>query len=145
MIMVRPATIDDARYVGVRLREGDALECEMFGVDGARAIDVGIEASIASECLILDGEPAAVYGLQIDDLMAGTGQPWILTTEVVERHRIAYARAVRAMINRAFAMVDRLENVVDARYTRAIALLEWLGFTVEPECSGIRRFWKEKN
>lgn len=145
MITVRPATLEDARYVGARLREGDARECEMFGMDGVRAIEASMQASLVTECLLIDDVPAAVYGIQIDDLMASVGQPWILTAGEIDRHRIAYARAARALINRAFDVVDRLENIVDARYARAVALLDWLGFTVEPEQDGIRRFWKEKN
>lgn len=145
MLTIRTATADDAQYVGEHLREGDARECLLFGVDGVQAIKVGMEASLISECLLVDGEPAAVYGLQVPDLIGGIGQPWILTAAAVERHRIAYARAARSLVHRAFDLVERLENVVDARYSRALALLEWLGFTVEPEIDGIRRFWMEKN
>lgn len=145
MLTNRPATADDARYVGARLREGDARECAMFGLDGVRAIDLSIKASLIAECMLIDGEPVAVYGLQVPDLMSGIGQMWILTATAIDEHHIAYARAARALVRRAFELVDRLENVVDARYTRAIALLEWLGFTVEPEQAGVRRFWMEKN
>jgi hypothetical protein len=145
MLSIRVATPDDAIYVGERLREADARECAMFGVDGVRAIEAGIGASVIADCLLIDGEPAAVLGLQIPDLIGGIGQPWILTGEAIERYRIGYARFARAMVARAFSMVHRLENVVDPRYTRAINLLEWLGFTVEPERDGIRYFWMEKN
>lgn len=145
MITTRPATLDDARYVGERLRAGDLAECVMFGVDPVRAIEVSMGASVIGECLLIDGEPAAVFGLQVTDFIGGVAYPWILTTDAIETNRIGYARFMRRQLERAFDMVTMLENVVDARYTRAIKLLEWLGFTLELEADGLRQFWMEKN
>lgn len=145
MITMREATLDDAFRVDARMRAGDVDECLMFGVTGAQAIEAGLKASVITGCLLVDGEPAAVYGLHVPNLMASIGQPWILTSEAIETHRIGYARAARALVQRAFRVVARLENVVDIRYQRAVNLLEWLGFTLEPEQAGLRRFWMEKN
>jgi hypothetical protein len=145
MLTIRPATLEDARYVGERLRVGDAAECAMFGLDGVRAIEESIAASMSAECLLIDGVPAAVFGMVMKDLMGTTGALWILTTDAIESNRIAYARFARRQLERAFVLVDRLENIVDVRYTRAMALLEWLGFEFGPEHNGVRAFWKDKN
>jgi hypothetical protein len=143
MLTLRPATLEDALYVGERLRAADAAEVLLFGFDGVQGVKCSLNASLIAECMLIDGEPVAMCGLGMEQLMSATGYPWLLSTEAVERHRIAYARAARRLVERAFTLVDRLENVVDPRYTRAIALLEWLGFTVEPEENGLRRFWME--
>lgn len=145
MLTLRTATLDDARYVGSRLRAGDAAEMQLFGVDGVDAIEMSMCDSIASECIVIDGEPAAVLGLLLLDMTSGVGVPWILTTQAVERHRIAFGRATRRILNRALELCYRLENVTDARYAQAIAWLQWLGFTVEPERNGVRHFWMERN
>lgn len=145
MLTLRVATPGDAAYVGSRLRAEDAAEVLLFGLDGVEAIQRSMDDSIASECLLVDGEPAAVLGFAMPDLMSGTGTPWILTTPAVEKYPTAFARATKRILNRAFDVAQRLENVTDARYTKAIAWIEWLGFTVEPEVNGLRRFWMEKN
>jgi hypothetical protein len=145
MLTLRAATLDDARYVGARLRAGDAAEVLLFGLDGVQAIEQSMRDSLASECIVLDGEPAAVLGLLMPDLTSGVGVPWILTTEAVERHPVAFGRASRRILNRALDVAHRLENVCDARYTRSLAWIEWLGFWIEPEQAGFRRFWMEKN
>lgn len=144
MLTLRKATLDDARYVGARLRAGDAAEVLLFGLDGVQAIEQSMRDSIASECIVIDGEPAAVLGLLMPDLTSGVGVPWILTTDAVEHHKVAFGRATRRILNRALDVTQRLENVTDARYTRALAWIEWLGFNIEREQAGFRRFWMEK-
>lgn len=143
MLTLRTATLDDAHYVGARLREGDAAEVLLFGLDGVEAITRSMADSIASECIEIDGEPAAVLGFVMRDLVSGIGCPWILTTSAVERHPVAFGRATRRILNRAFDVAWRLENHVDARYMRALAWIEWLGFEIDPEQGGLRRFWME--
>jgi hypothetical protein len=145
MLTLRTATLEDARYVGARLRAGDAAEVLLLGLDGVEAIERSMRDSFASECIVIDGEPAAVLGLSMPDLASGVGVPWILTTDAVERHPIAFGRATRRILNRALDVAYRLENFTDARYTRALAWIEWLGFNIEPERDGLRHFWMEKN
>lgn len=144
MLSIRPATPEDCRHVAATLRLGDARECEMFGVSALQAMETAMHVSIIGECILVDGEPAAVFGLHAPDILAGVGHPWLLTGDVIERRRIGYARTMRALVQRALDITPRLENVVDARYGRAVALLEWLGFSVEEPACGLRLFWKEK-
>lgn len=143
MLLTRPATLDDARYVGDRLRAEDEAEALLFCETGTQAVVESVRASLLAECIVIDGEPAAVVGISISDLVAGTGCPWLLTAAAVERHPIAFGRETKRLIKRGLALAPRLENVVDARYTRAIKWIRWLGFTVEPEQAGLRRFWME--
>lgn len=144
MLTLRKATLEDARYVGARLRHYDAQECLLFGLDGEAAIARSMERSFVSECMEIAGEPTAVLGFVMDDFASGVGCPWILTTPVVEQHPIAFGRATKRILNRAFEVAYRLENVVDARYLKAIEWIEWLGFTVEWTGGALRPFWMEK-
>lgn len=145
MLELRPATFADACYVGQRLRAEDAAEVQIFGYSGEDAIMHSMRASLICECLTVDGEAAAVVGISLDSFTSGNGCPWMLTTNAVERYPRAFARLTRKLLDRGLQISGRLENVIDARYTRAIRWLEWLGFTVEPEQAGLRRFWMEKN
>ena len=130
-------------FVGERLREGDRAELQLMGMAGPAAALESLRGSVAASTMLIDGEPAAVLGLGVVDLVGGIGCPWLLTTAAVERCRVAFARSMRELLAQALRITPRLENVVDARYTRAIALAHWLGFHVDAPRAGLRRFWME--
>lgn len=145
VLALRPATLADARYVGARLRMEDAAEVLLFGMRAEDAVVQSLRGSLLCECLTVEGEPAAIVGIALEGLVGGVGCPWMLTTPAVERYPRAFARLTRSFVTRSLLMTERLENVIDARYTRSIRWLQWLGFTVEPELAGLRRFWMEKS
>jgi hypothetical protein len=79
----------------------------------------------------VDGRPECMFG-------AGNGGvPWLLGTDAVERHALAFLRSNPAYVARMQARFGRLSNWVDARNATSIRWLRWLGFTIgEPRPYG---------
>lgn len=138
-----PAEAWHAQHVGEQLRAADRAELALMGLQGPGAALESLRQSVAASTMLLDGEPVALMGLGVVDLVGGIGCPWMLTTPGVERCRRSFVRAAREMVEQALQITPRLENLVDARYAGAIALAERLGFTVDAPSNGLRRFWRE--
>lgn len=78
-------------------------------------------------CLV-DGEPVAVFGVTPPALLGGAAMPWLVgSVNLNPRLLVKPARAILAGWD-----YERLENWVDARNTKAIRWLRWLGFTIHP-------------
>ena len=52
-------------------------------------------------------------------------------TDAIDRHAFAFIKGSRSAIRTLFAQWGRLYNLVDARNTRAVRWLRFLGFTIE--------------
>ena len=73
-------------------------------------------------------------------LLGGEGCPWLLGSDLVARHALAFARRNRAMVASWLRTYPVLRNHVDARNFQAIRWLRWLGFEVKPAMPyGVRR------
>jgi hypothetical protein len=75
--------------------------------------------------------PAALFGIG-PSLEKGTGVPWLLATEEIERHPVTFYRVSKRLFPKVAAGYDRLVNWVDARNTLSLRWLVWLGLTMEP-------------
>ncbi|WP_017773847.1 hypothetical protein [Paraburkholderia kururiensis] len=127
------ATLDHVAYLAANLRDEDRAEVHaLTGADPERVIAFCAHTSIFSWVWLVDGNPAAIFGLSADSLMSETGMPWLLTTPLVELQPITFLRHGRTWRDRMAAMFPHLENYVDARYARCIRWLEWLGFEIHP-------------
>jgi hypothetical protein len=58
------------------------------------------------------------------------GSPWLLGTDLVDKHGLRFLRNSPKFLNTLHAKYDHLVNFVDARNTTAIKWLRWLGFTI---------------
>ena len=143
MLSCEPLQPWHAEFVGERLRAEDRAEVQLMGIRGPDAALDSLRQSVAASTILVQGTPAAVLGLGVVDVVGGIGCPWLLTTAEVERCRVGFARAMRELVAQALAITPRLENLVDARYARAIALARWIGFTVDAPRGGFCRFWME--
>jgi len=71
------------------------------------------------------------------NILADTGQPWLLTSPEVERFYLPLASLYRQQVKEMLKMFSRLENMCDSRYTKSLKLLKLVGFTIdEPEPYG---------
>lgn len=131
-----------------RLRDEDAQECIAVGMTPMAAIDFSVRNSLESFAVTVDGQVLVVWGYGTRHFMADTGYPWLLTSPLVEKHRFFFARTSQSALSYLHRRFRRLEVFVDARYLRAQAWLEWLGFNVEGPAIGAPPFvWmtRERN
>lgn len=133
MITIVPATVEHAQYVGEHLRADDLAEVLQFGAQPVPALIDSITGSVEAWTALDDGTPITCWGVAPwTTLVGGVGCPWLLSTQGVERHKRRFMEESRAGVVKMHALFPKLETLVDARYTRAIRWLEWLGFAVLP-------------
>lgn len=111
------------------MRAADVAELEAAGLTAQRGAWRSYRRSMITRVALVDGEVAAAWGLGGAPL--GTvGEPWLLTTPAVERAPVTFVREARCEVAAMLEMFPELRGRVDARYHRAIRLLELLGFAV---------------
>lgn len=81
---------------------------------------------------ILDGSPICAFGVVPISASTGWGAPWMVGTVRLDRHARGFLSASREVVAELLAHWPRLTNYVDARNTRAIRWLKWLGFAFQP-------------
>lgn len=96
-----------------------------------------------------NGQPCALWGVGPTSHDFEVGRFWLLTCEEVETAPHDLVALSIIVLPEMLASYARLESIVDAQNQRAVALLQGLGFTVEPsayhESSGrlCHRVWIE--
>lgn len=136
------------RLLALNLRADDAAELAALGASPARGVRRSYSRSVFRKTAFVDGHIAAMWGMG-GPLLGDTGNPWLLTTPAVERAPFTMLREARAAVAEMLHVKPKLENRVDANYTRAIRFLEALGFEIEeakpfgPKHHPFRRFYKE--
>lgn len=110
----------------------------------------GLEHSDTAYAGLLDGMAVCVWGVAPVCLLTGLGAPWMVGTSDLDIHATKFLRRCRAPLLELFSGYDRLENYVDARNTKAIRWLKFMGFTInnDPQPYGMfslpfYKFWKE--
>lgn len=129
-VEIVPATLAYAARIGNNLREADRIEVERVGLLARRAVKSSFRASVWSRVALVDGVPAAIWGIT-GSFLGEVGRPWLLTTPDAKKiSPLAFARIYRGEVVRMLASFQKLENAVDASYTGAVRLLELTGFTL---------------
>jgi hypothetical protein len=139
----------DADCLGRRLRAADVEEIRAAsGLAPAEALRRSYELS--SHVWTVrgdDGRPIALWGVGPLSLIEGRGCPWLLAADAFETLGPGIARLSRPLLAAMRDLYPRLENHIDARHTKAVRWLSWLGFTIDPakpwgvEGRPFHRFW----
>jgi hypothetical protein len=86
---------------------------------------------------LIDGQPVCMYGVVQSSLLGGVGRPWMVGTDLLDKHQMVFLRRCREQVRIMQMCFGRLENHVYVRNTKAIQWLKWLGFSFsEPELMG---------
>ncbi len=139
---VRRAMPGDTWLLLPDIRTEDVTELAALGVTPEQSMSEGMSRSAGSWVQFIHGEPACMYGYAIQ---SGFAVPWAICTTTVERHPVAFLRESRKFIA---SLPMMLQNYVDARNTKTVEWLRWLGFTIDtPAPIGINgelfcRFWR---
>lgn len=121
--------VDDALIAEVvaNVRPEDKLEFECLrGLTVEQELRESVALTAEPRAFIVGGRVAAMFGdIKHDER---TGVPWLISTTAIEgNHRhflLECDREVAAMRRRHPVLV----NYTDARYTKALRWLRWLGF-----------------
>lgn len=133
-VELRKITMEDCEALAPRLRAADALEIKRSAGQTSLAILVkSVEASEGRAGVVLfDGQLACAYGLVKPDLMGPVAVPWLLTTDVVERHKLTFFRIAKAVVESWAEESPVLFQMVDDTYEGAKFFLRALGFRLLP-------------
>ncbi len=150
---VQPATAKDVATLALAMEDREKGDVEFDRNGDQKALDHLLNAFLSSTEVWAahdrDGQPCALWGVGPTPHDFDVGRFWLLTCEEVETAPHDLAALSTIVLPEMLASYARLESIVDARNLRAVALLQVLGFTVEPaafhETSGrpCHRVWVE--
>lgn len=113
------------------LRRPDYDEILASTGDVERTVLESPECSLWTLTFLVNGELACVIGLApLDGLLGTRAAPWMMGTDVVDRHPGALMKTCPRYIAGMLSSYPHLLNFVDARNTRSIRWLKRLGFTI---------------
>lgn len=107
------------------LREADELECLAGGLDGQMAVKRSVASSTRAFAHYASGELLCLWGYRREPEGATM---WLLSTEAVNRHRIAFASASLALCEEMLREFRAVRCLVHCGHADALKWLSWLGF-----------------
>lgn len=131
-------TPEHVREIAKSLRPEDRQEIEAFGFPTNKALWRSYKSSILRKTALIDGKVAAIWGVGGTPLGNGEGCPWLMTSPLVEKvSPLRFARVYQEEVLKMLEIFPHLVNYVDSQYTKAIRLLDIIGFRIgEPEPVG---------
>jgi hypothetical protein len=150
---VQPATAKDVAMLALSMGDEDAGDTEYDRDGEQKPLDHLLNAFLSSTEVWAahnrEGQPCALWGVSPTSQDYEVGRFWLLTCEEVETAPHDLIALSIIVLPEMLVSYTRLESIVDAQNYRAVALLQGLGFTVEPaafhEASGrpCHRVWIE--
>lgn len=130
MVLASPEDIEVLLEDG--LRDADLRELEVNGQTPRFALEFSLKVSTRAYCILVDGRPAAIFGVADDIRFPGVsaGVVWLLGTPrllTISRQFLRESRDYLNLLSRGYSV---LGNVVHRENTVHIRWLEWLGFTI---------------
>lgn len=122
------AAMDHVAHVAAHMRAEDVAE--LWALDRStphRALMAALSVPGVSFTALIDGVPAAMFGVADVNILTGTGCPWLLATDEAERHRRAFARVSLWWREKLFARYDVLKNFVHDDNHTSKRWLTWMG------------------
>ena len=125
-----PTTHEHVLFIASRLRQRDCDEIwTAVGTDPHTALEESINYSSIHRTILLDGEPAAIFGAAPSN-EDNCGVAWLLGTDAIDTHARAFWLASKAGLGLLFTWFARLFNYVDARNQPSLRWLKRLGASV---------------
>ena len=137
--LIVQATRGHAIAMAPSVRAAEVLEVSAsHGVGVEEALLQELDRSVSAWTWLVDGRPACMFGIVAPLALSYTSAPWFLSTELVDQHAYAFARACRRLLPELLEHHPRLVGMVDARYALSVRWLSWLGARLgEPEPWGV--------
>lgn len=97
-----------------------------------QALRFGLEQSSHVWTGVANMQPFCMVGVVPENVLCGSGRVWLIATDEVLEHQVAFLRRCRPILARMQAVYSVLANEVAAENLNAIRWLEWLGFKIYP-------------
>lgn len=128
-IKIVPARPEHIRSIARRMRQADRDEVFASSrVTPGQALCRSLRKSAKAWTAMIDGRPEIMFGVGDLNILAGVAAPWLLGTDAVEEHYVAFLRGSVEWRNQLLRRYSTLRNFVDARNRASIRWLRWLGF-----------------
>jgi hypothetical protein len=115
------------------MRPGDRGEIwAAAALEPLRGLEVSLAASLYAWTWLVEDVPACIFGVGAAPDGSGIGVPWLLSSEIVDRHWRPFLKHHRPFLERMRTDFPVLANWVDARQAPAIRWLRWMGFAIRP-------------
>jgi len=132
-IEVVAAIAEHIAPIAAHMRQADRDEVWASSLsEPEAALRISLAASPLAWTGLVDGVPVCMFGAAASTLLASRGCPWLLGTDAVETHAIAFLRRNRAQVRLMLAVFGTLANHIDSRNIVSRRWLEWMGFTIHP-------------
>lgn len=132
-VLAREVRTGDVEYLTAHLREADREEIlASHGEDAdiAQLIHQSVSMSTDVFAAERDGRLIALWGFVPLSLVSGVGVPWALGTDEMFSIGRSLTRLAQASLAVMSATYPTLRNYVDARNTRSIEWLKFIGFEI---------------
>jgi hypothetical protein len=135
-IQIVPARAAHVRTIARRMREADRDEVVAgSGRTPAGALIFSLRKSSCAWTALIDGVPEVMFGVGDLNILAGVGAPWLLGTDAIDRHYIAFLRRSVDWRDQLLRRYPTMRNLVHDRNRAAIRWLRWLGFKLSDPVS----------
>lgn len=129
VIEIVPARASHIRRIASVMRQADRDEIEAAtGRDALPVLSASFRRSSICMVALVDGQPEVIFGAGDLSVLTGLGAPWLLGSDVIERHWREFLRLSVHWLAQLLKRYAVLRNIVDCRNTVAIRWLRWLGF-----------------
>jgi hypothetical protein len=136
LVNIRTSMPQDVALMKNNLRLEDAAEVLSVGLTPQKALWQSYKKSTMRKTAFVDGDIAAMWGI-CGVTMGQIGRPWLLTTPAVEKvSPLFFARVYQKEVLEMLHFFPKLVNYVHADYTKAVRLLDIIGFTLS-EAEGL--------
>lgn len=131
--LIQPATSVDVAFLAAVVEENrDAWTSDGGGVPVDRLLQTCACSSQIWAARDREGTPTALWGVAPGTDDPDIGQLWMLACEAFDNDPGQLQELSRLVLGEMLDQFFRLENLIDSRKVRAIAMLRALGFAVEP-------------
>ena len=127
MIEFKEATYDAGIEVLRNLRGPQRRTIEKLRLDAPRLLKQAIGNGFPNFCAYVGGSPAAIFGGHAESLLGET-RLWMLTTGLVESHKVPLLRYSRRFVKAMFEAYGPVIGACDVEFRESEAWLRWLGF-----------------
>lgn len=128
--LVLRATEEHAAAIAPHLRRYDDLE-GVLNLAAVQVIRDSIRRSAEAYTWMVQGRPAAIFGVVPTAIVGGDGELWVVTTPIVERDVRTFWLGSKIFVAQMERRYPRLVACVDERFVVSANWLRKLGFRVD--------------